>query len=159
MAFDRIREALIIHNFNLDGHYRKVGCIVDYEFIFDAWSHLPNHENSLENVCSKHLEFINGNSTKTIPMNLMFVNQCEAYLSAFSNLSLPKRIKYTMTLLYCSQPNHTLTYDNIHKDMFDFLLSAQLLDLTDKGIPITTKEGMYFLFRYFKSLNLKEEFV
>lgn len=134
---------------------------VDYNYLFDIWSHLPNHCNSKDNVCQKHMAYIDGINTVTeIPMNLMFVSQCEAYLSAFANLSIAKRLRYIAILLYCSQPNHTITYQNISKPALDFLYAAQLIDITeDKGIPITTKEGMYFIYRFLISENLKREFI
>lgn len=135
--------------------------LIDYQYLFDTWSRLPNHSNSIENECSKHMEFINGINTKLeIPMNLMFISQCEAYLSAFANLPLPKRLKYITILLYCTQPNHTISFDNMDKKALDFLFAAQLIDIKeDTGIPITTKEGMYFLYRFLISKDLKAEFI
>ena len=151
-----------MHVFVLDNPYKYINIFdVDYQYLFDTWSRLPNHCNSIENECTKHMEFINGVNTKLeIPMNLMFISQCEAYLSAFSNLSLPKRLKYIAILLYCSQPNHTITFDNIDKNALDFLFAAQLIDIKEEtGIPITTKEGMYFLYRFLISKDLKAEFI
>lgn len=151
-----------MHVFVLDNPYKYINIFdVDYQYLFDIWSRLPNHCNSIENECTKHMEFINGLNCKTeVPMNLMFVSQCEAYLSAFSNLSLPKRLKYIAILLYCSQPNHTITFDNIDKNALDFLFAAQLIDIKEEtGIPITTKEGMYFLYRFLISKDLKAEFI
>lgn len=157
--FDEIRETLIVKNLllHLGIAYKED---INYDFIFDTWSRLPNHENSIENKCESHMNCINGVCTADIPMNLMFVNQCDAYLSAFANLSVAKSLKYLMTLLYCSQPHHTITFNNIDKNVLDFLYAGQLIDITnDTGIPITTKEGMYFLYRFFKSKNLKQEFI
>jgi hypothetical protein len=162
VTFRELKNATMMHVYELDDPDFWVNPYeVDYQYLFDTWSQLPNHEKSIENECTKHMEFINGLNCKTeIPMNLMFVTQCEAYLSAFANLSLPKRLKYITILLYCSQPNHTITFDNINKNALDFLYAAQLIDIKeDTGIPITTKEGMYFLYRFLISKDLKAEFI
>lgn len=147
-TFDDIRKALIEKNIALSCGYESEK--VDYEYLFEQWSRLPKAPN-LQNEIDKY-------DGMAIELNLKVINLIEAYLSAFANLSLAARLRYTMVLLYCADPKFCLENDAVDIDTLGFLYSANLVDLPDNGMIVTTKEGMEFLYRFFLSNNLKAEF-
>lgn len=128
-------------------------------------SYLPNHPNGIitaQEHIEEHACSVCGTVDIETNVDLMFVIVSDAYLAAFSCLPARKRAAYLTTLLDCSQPNHELTTEDLDDDILDFLFAAQLMDIKPKsefvGIPITTKEGIYFLYRFLVSKDLKHEF-
>jgi hypothetical protein len=147
-TFDDMRKALIEKNIALNCGYESEK--IDYEYLFDKWAQLPKAPN-LQNEVDKY-------DGMAIELNLKMIYLIEAYLSAFANLSLAARLRYTMVLLYCADPSKCLENDSIDMETLGFLYAANLVELPDNGMIVTTKEGMEFLFRFFRSNNLKQEF-
>ena len=142
-----MRNALIEKNIALYCGYETER--IDYEYIFDKWAELPkaNLTNSIDEYEDLAVEF-----------NLNITHLINAYLSAFANLSLAARLRYTMILLYCSDPVKCLENDDVDLGTLGFLYAAKLIELPQSGMIVTTKEGMQFLHRFFISTNLKAEF-
>lgn len=142
-----MRNALIEKNIALHCGYETER--IDYEYIFDKWAELPkaNLTNAIDEYEDLAVEF-----------NLNITHLINACLSAFANLSLAARLRYTMILLYCSDPVKCLENDDVDLDTLGFLYAAKLIELPNNGMIVTTKEGMQFLHRFFISTNLKAEF-
>lgn len=146
-TFDEMRNALIEKNIALHCGYETER--IDYEYIFDKWAELPKA--NLTNVIDEYEDL-------AVEFNLNITHLIPAYLSAFANLSLAAKLRYTMILLYCSDPVKCLENDAIDWDTLSFLYSAKFIELPESGMIVTTKEGMQFLHRFFISNNLKAEF-
>lgn len=147
-AFDEMRKALIEKNIALNCGYETEP--IDYEYIYNKCTELPTHHelhNEIDNYEGMKME---------INLNITFL--IDAYLSAFANLSLAARLRYTMILLYCSDTKKCLENDQIGLDDLGFLYAAKLVELPDTGMIVTTKEGMIFLHRFFNTNDLKQEF-
>ncbi|MDR4491325.1 MAG: hypothetical protein R2685_10565 [Candidatus Nitrosocosmicus sp.] len=154
-SFDEIKRAVIekcAGGQNVD---------VDEEYLFSLSSYLPNHYNSTipaEELTENHTCSCCGECDIEINADLMFVFCSDAYLAAMSTLLPERRLAYLNVILDCSQPNHTLTVEDIDDTILDFLYAAQLIDIHENQIPITTKEGIYFLYRFLTSEDLSKEF-
>lgn len=115
--------------------------ITDYriDYLYSNMNTLPIHTQSRVSVDGIDLDFI---------------VVADALISAFWNLSPAKRLKMVMILLYCSQPQHNIEY-RLNDETFDFLYHSHMLDLHENGLPVTTKQGIYFLLRYLDKEQLQ----
>lgn len=121
---------------------RNFRCSVDdyrIDYIYCSMKVLPIHSQSHVNDDGVDLDF---------------VVVSDALISAFWTISLAKRLKTLMILLYCSQPQHNIEY-RLNDDTFDFLYHSHMIDIHENGLPITTKQGMYFLLRFLDKEQLQ----
>ncbi len=152
-TFDEMRKALIEKNIALNCGYESKE--IDYEYLFDKWSSLPK-ASGLSNEIDEYVG--DDGESLAVEFNLNITHLIGVYLSAFANLTLAARLRYTMILLYCSDPKRCLENDDVTIQDLCFLYSAKLVELPDSRMVITTKEGMQFLHRFFVTDNLKQEF-